>query len=239
MTVTGKGIVRKFCPPIVWKGLRSIKSRLSGDQWQTISLEHPSIHGQNLDVYWTEEMRDLLDHWGEDNTWREIQFLLTNCRGRVLDIACGTGRVMEILKNYSDLELYGCDLSDFLIKKAVERGIAAETLRVCDAADTKYDDNYFDYSYSIGTLAHFPEEGIMAVLEEAKRITRRATFHEVTISKGQNEGWISPGQSYFNNGADWWLPKFRSVFPHVSVLPSAWSDERSIGLWFICRCSDS
>ena len=181
-------------------------------------------------------MAEALETWGEDNAWREIQFLLAARAGRVLDIACGTGKVMQILEKYPELELFGCDISDFLIGKAIERGLDGNSLRVCDATATDYDEQFFDYSYSIGSLEHFPEKGIMAFLAEAKRITRATTFHQIPISRGQDQGWISPDQSYFNNSLDWWLPKFRSVFSQVFTLPSSWADDRSTGCWFICNC---
>ena len=229
MSITGKTIVRKLCPPIIWQGLQSIKRGIAPNQ-------NRSGDDQELDVYWTKEIEEELETWGEDNAWREIQFLFLNCRGKVLDIACGTGKVMEILKKFPELEVHGCDISDFLINKATERGLDPALLKVCDATTTGYQDKSFDYSYSIGSLEHFTEDGISAFLLEAKRITKRGSFHQIPVSRGDDEGWISPFQSYFNNTVDWWLPKFRSVFSEVIVLPSNWSDNRSIGMWFLCLC---
>ena len=40
--------------------------------------------------------------------WNEILYLLMNCEGRVLDIACGTGQVMKILlSNNENLDVHG------------------------------------------------------------------------------------------------------------------------------------
>lgn len=189
---------------------------------------------QALDLYWDPEMAEILETWGYGNAWSEIQFLLATNTGRVLDIACGTGKVMEILKPFTHLEVHGCDISDFLIEKAVGRGLDPKLLKVCDATNTGYEGTFFDYSYSIGSLEHFTQDGIFAFLTEARRITKQASFHQIPTAREGDEGWISPYQSYFNNGVDWWLPKFRSVFPEVIVLPSSWSDERSIGMWFVC-----
>lgn len=146
---------------------------------------------------------------------------------------------MEIMSKYPQLAVHGCDISDFLIEKAVERGLNHEQLRVCDATATNYEDDFFDYSYSIGSLEHFTEEGISALLREAKRITRYTSFHMIPVSRRGDEGWISPYQSQFNNTVDWWLPKFREVFPGGTILSSSWSDKRSVGKWFICNCSDA
>ncbi|MEA2205905.1 MAG: hypothetical protein QOE77_2681 [Blastocatellia bacterium] len=177
----------------------------------------------------------MLETWGEDNAWREIQLLLVNCRGRILDIACGTGKVMELLSQFPQLEVHGCDISDFLLSKAIARGLDRTRLRVCDATDTKYEEKSFDYSYSIGSLEHFTEDGIAAFLTEAARITKYSSCHQIPVSPKRDEGWITPSQSYFNNTVDWWLPKFRAVFSDVQVLRSNWADgDRSVGQWFIC-----
>ena len=189
---------------------------------------------QALDLYWDPQFAEVLETWGYGNAWSEIQFLLASHTGRVLDIACGTGKVAEILKKFTRLEVHGCDISDFLIEKAAARGLDPKLLKVCDATNTGYETAFFDYSYSIGSLEHFTEDGMLAFLREARRITKHASFHQIPISRKGDEGWISPYQSYFNNGVDWWLPKFCSVFPEVLVLPSSWSDARSVGMWFVC-----
>lgn len=194
---------------------------------------------QNLAPYWCPEMLEAFETWGEDNAWHEIQFLLANRWGRVLDIACGTGKVIEILEGFPNLELYGCDISDFLIERAIERGVDKEHLRVCNVIDTEYEDKFFDYSYSIGSLEHFTEDSILDVLKEANRVTRLASFHHIPICREKDEGWITSNQSYFNNSIDWWLPKFHSVFSEVQSLRSNWNDSRSVGQWFICQCRDT
>ena len=100
-------------------------------------------------------MAKILDEWGENNVWNEIQLLLANCKGKVLDIACGTGKTIEILKKFNEIEVYGCDISELLIQKGINRGIPNEFLKVCDATKTNYLDNEFDYSYSIRIIGTF------------------------------------------------------------------------------------
>lgn len=190
---------------------------------------------QALDVYWDPKMAAILETWGIGNTWNEIQLLLVNASGTVLDIACGTGKVMTILAPYSNIEVHGFDISDFLIQKAIERGIPRERLRVADATKTGYADNAFDYGYSIGSLEHFTEDGILSFVNETYRITSRASFHMVPVSRsGRDEGWMKTLQSFHNNSVDWWLERYRAAYPVVHVLDSAWNDRISIGKWFLC-----
>lgn len=180
-------------------------------------------------------MADLLETWGEGNAWHEIDYLLAPVQGKVLDIACGTGRNIQQLGAFPDLEVHGCDISDLLIKRAEEKSIPKERLVVCDAVNMPYTDNFFDYSFSIGSLEHFKDDNSDAFLKEAARITRVGSFHQIPTSRDDQEhGWITTFQSYYNNPVDWWLPKFQAHFRRVVVLRSLWNDHISIGRWFLC-----
>jgi len=190
---------------------------------------------QDLDVYWDPEMAKILETWGEGNVWNEIQFLMVNCKGKALDVACGTGKTMEILSKYPDVEVSGCDISDFLIKKAVERGIPSTRLKVCDASKTDYPDDSFDYAYSIGSLEHFTETGILGLLRECHRIVKGNVFFMVPVSRsGKDEGWLKTLQSFHNNSIQWWMDKYKTAYKTVYVMDSVWQDNISVGKWFIC-----
>jgi len=192
--------------------------------------------GQELKVYWTAAMAEQLENWGKDHAWIEIECLLVNCRGKVLDIACGTGVNIVSLSRFEFLDMYGCDISDMLIDKAREKGIDPERLKVVDATKTCYLDNEFDYSYSIGSLEHFTEDGIDSFLSECKRYTSKASFHQVPVSRKNIDcGWIRRNQCYFNNSIEWWFEKFHNQYNDVQVINSGWNDKISVGKWFICR----
>jgi ubiquinone/menaquinone biosynthesis C-methylase UbiE len=181
-------------------------------------------------------MAALLETWGEGNAWHEIALLLAGRRGRVLDIACGTGVVMERLGRPGGLELHGCDISEVLLGKARARGLSAARLVRSDATALPYAADAFDYAYTIGSLEHFTEEGIDRLLAECDRVTRGLSFHMIPISRsGRDEGWIRRLQSYYNNGPEWWLARFGRAAREVHVLPSLWEDGISVGRWVVCR----
>ncbi len=191
---------------------------------------------QDLDLYWDPKMAEILEHWGDDNVWNEIQMFFSALQGRVLDIACGTGITIMKLKAYPALDLHGCDISDLLIRKGVEKGIPPEKLRVCDATRMPYADQEFDYSYSIGSLEHFTEAGIRDFLKEARRVTRKASIHMLPTSKsGRDEGWMKTLQSFHNNSGPWWKARFESEFRQVKSIRSKWEDSLSAGYWFVCN----
>jgi len=233
------GFLKELLPPIVTKGIRKIvaASRSRKKLNERIFTPPTESNGQELDVYWDSNMAALLDTWGKDHVWNEIQMFLVGKQGKALDIACGTGVTMQIVQNATNMEVYGCDISDLLISKAEERGIEKKYLQVCDATKMDmYADDYFDYSYSIGSLEHFTEDGILNFIAEVKRVTKYDSYHMMpTSSSEKDEGWISPYQSYFNNNENWWIEKFKKFYPSVKAINSGWKDERSIGKWFVCQ----
>lgn len=227
-----RNLARNFCPPVVWSGLTRVRGRLSRMRPRP-AVANPTE--QDLDLYWDPKMAALLESWGEGSVWKEIQLLLATREGKVLDIACGTGRVIEILSDLP-VEVHGCDISSLLLTKAAERGIQKERLTECDATNLPYESGAFHHAYSIGSLEHFTEDGIGKFLAESQRVTSVSSFHNIPVSRSdRNEGWISPYQSYFNNSIEWWLGHFKPHFARVSVLPSTWEDPRSLGAWFVCE----
>lgn len=226
-------LLRQVCPPFIWSWLGLLVKHLR----KTPSVSRQAVqqgHEQDLDVYWDPQMAQMLETWGEDNVWKEIPLLMVNCHGKVLDIACGTGKTMEILAGLP-LEVHGCDISELLIGKAIERGIAKDRVTVGDATNMLYEQDSFDFAYSIGSLEHFTEEGIAKVLSECHKVVRKVSFHQIPVSRhGKNEGWIKRYQSYHNNSVAWWLEKFQSIYKTVYVLDSTWEDDISVGKWFVC-----
>ena len=198
-----------------------------------LSLE--GYPAQNLDPYWDSGFAESLETWGEGNAWEEIQFLVSGCNGKILDITCRTGKVMEILGKFPGIDIYGCDISDFLIQKAINRGLDINRLKICDATKMDYPDNFFDFSYSIGSFEHFTENSIEQCIGECHRVTRQNSFHLIPVSRsGRDEGWITTIQSYYNNSMDWWKRKFSRQYKAIIVLDSRWNDDRSVGKWGVC-----
>ena len=98
-----------------------------------------------------------------------------------------------------------------------------------------YPENFFDYSYSIGSLEHFTEKGLNDIIGKLHFITKKYTVHMMPVSKkNENEGWIKTYQTFHNNNVAWWVNKFEQKFSKVEVIDSSWQDHISIGKWFIC-----
>lgn len=228
-----KKVVRDLTPPLIWDVLKKSRAKL---QHARLKKRATPEGVQDLELYWDENMASLLETWGDGNVWNEIPMFFFGLEGKVLDIACGTGKTMVINKDLNPkLDIYGCDISDLLIKKAAERGLPTNRLIVCDATKlTDYADNFFDYAYSIGSLEHFTEDGIEKLVAETHRVVRKTCFHMMPTSRSlKNEGWMKTWQTFYNNSPDWWVAKFRMKFPKVLVFDSAWNDSISVGKWFV------
>ncbi len=234
-----KKIFHAVLPPFIWSTLSAIKKKKFNGKTDSNQKPKKNIitnpNEQDLDLYWDPEYAKVLEEWGKENTWNEIQLILASCKGKTLDIACGTGITIKLLEKYPQLELYGFDISDLLIEKAIEKNIPKERLKVADATKANYSNNEFDYSYSIGSLEHFTLNGIDKFIGESSRITKKISFHMIPVSRsGINEGWLKTAQSFFNNSEEWWYDKFKIHFKDVHAIPSKWEDKISYGRWFIC-----
>jgi ubiquinone/menaquinone biosynthesis C-methylase UbiE len=233
MKQSGRSILRSILPPVVVDVARAFRRRRRPAV--VPPKGHPDPGHQELEVYWDEEFANDLDQWGRGNVWDEILLLMAARRGRVLDVACGTGVNIAALSQRKGPDVHGCDISDLLIRRAVARGVPAERLTVCDATKMPYPDHSFDYGYSIGSLEHFDIASLEACVRECRRVIRGPVFHTVPVSRtDKDEGWIRRQQSFHNNGVAWWLARFAVAYPVVEVLNSRWKDDISIGKWFVC-----
>ncbi|MCC7303031.1 MAG: class I SAM-dependent methyltransferase [Bacteroidia bacterium] len=230
-----KKIFRAITPPVIIQLFRMF--RKSTQAPKTIHVQKlGDPKQQDLDLYYDVTYAEALEEWGKDNTWNEIQMFLACSRGKILDIACGTGRTIKLLESKNpQCEIYGFDISDLLIAKAREKGIPDSRLKIADATKMPYSTDEFDYSYSIGSLEHFTEEGIVKFISESARVTKGMSFHMIPVSKsGKNEGWMKTIQSFYNNSEGWWMEKFGNSFSRVYTIASKWEDPISFGRWFVC-----
>ena len=220
-------VAKEILPPFILKFLLNFKKKLNKANFSI------SPKNQKLDLYYDKEMAKILDTWGERNAWIDVQHIFSDKKGKILDIACGTGKVLEILDKNCDLDMYGCDISSFLIDIAKKK-ISEKKLKVCDATNLPYESNSFDYCYSIGSLEHFTESGILSFLESSSRVTKIKGYHMIPVSRSEEDhGWINNYQSYFNNSVEWWSAICKKASLKYKFIDSTWEDEISIGKWLV------
>jgi ubiquinone/menaquinone biosynthesis C-methylase UbiE len=80
--------------------------------------------------------------WNEfrKNPVEEVVDFLEGREGKVLDLGCGSGRNFS---NIDDLDFYGVDFSEELLKFAREKGYVE--LKKGEVGDIDYGDGFFDY----------------------------------------------------------------------------------------------
>ena len=227
-----RNFFKKILPPIIIDFYREIyiKNLIRKNRKQVKENE------QDVNIYETDLTAEKLNEWGKDTTWNEIQMFFISKKGNILDVACGTGINMKDVQKFSpDANIYGCDISQNLINICLKSGIDNDKLICSDALKIDFPENFFNYSYSIGSLEHFTEKGLDQIIDKLHFITKKYTVHMMPVSKNDNdEGWIKTYQTFHNNSVEWWVNKFEKKFSKVQVISSSWNDHISIGKWFIC-----
>lgn len=108
------------------------------------------------------------------NEFKRVQYedykeFIKGKKGKILDIGCGSGR--NFVKN-KDLQFYGIDFSEEMLKLAEKKKIAVE-LKKANAEKIPYEDDFFDAAVYLSTL-HCLEskEKRQKSLEELKRVLK-------------------------------------------------------------------
>lgn len=109
---------------------------------------------------------------------RKPKELLKYVRGRGLEVGCGLGQYVEQL-NEAGCEVIGCDVSEGMIREAVRRSCISAV--VCDGRRLPFEDDSFDFTYTINTLHHTKDA--KKILGEMMRVSRRTVVvGELNIS---------------------------------------------------------
>lgn len=87
--------------------------------------------------------------------------------GRVLDVGCGTGAILEELRKRST-EAIGIDISPEALRFCAERGLSG--LALADALAVPFPSGHFDVVTAIGIVEHLEDDG--AFLQELHRVVR-------------------------------------------------------------------
>lgn len=95
--------------------------------------------------------------------------------GNVLEIGCGVGRALKILKA-SGIESQGVEMSDHAVSVCRNAGLEAS---FGDAADLPYKEGAFDVTFSMDVLEHVAD--FSKALNEAVRVAARKSIHLIPL----------------------------------------------------------
>ena len=88
----------------------------------------------------------------------------------LLDVGCGTGFLIELLKKQKDAQYHGLDLSPEMIKVSKSKFDESVNLVVGTADALPYDDNSFDVVCCVQSFHHYPYPE--KAMEEAYRVLK-------------------------------------------------------------------
>jgi SAM-dependent methyltransferase len=123
------------------------------------------------EIYYSQPFRRLTDVSHEDllKVIRELN------QERILEVGCGFGRNLKfILKNLEGKHsLFGADLSESFLKKAVKYVNGKVDLVCADIIQLPLADNSFDFVFTYGTLMHVSSDNVSRAVSELKRVCSR------------------------------------------------------------------
>jgi ubiquinone/menaquinone biosynthesis C-methylase UbiE len=95
---------------------------------------------------------------------------------KVLDVACGTGRMfLSLNKSKKNITYFGIDTSDAMMKniKSLKKKLIKEIyLKKGDATKLPYDSNFFDVVYTFHLLWHLPVNHQEKIIKEMIRVAK-------------------------------------------------------------------
>ena len=102
----------------------------------------------------------------------------------LLDIGCAKGFMMyDFHRLISGIRVEGIDISEYAIENGMED--MKPFMRVASADDLPYEDNSFDYAFSITTLHNFDDHNLIKALKEIERVSKKGSF--ITVDAYRND----------------------------------------------------
>ena len=105
---------------------------------------------------------------------------------RILDIGCGKAFMLyDFTKLLPDLEIHGIDISPYALEHAKPE--VKSSLTLGNATQLPWDDNYFDFVYSIQTLHNLHNYDLDKALREMTRVAKGHKYLCVESYRNESE----------------------------------------------------
>ncbi len=105
---------------------------------------------------------------------------------KILDIGCGKGfQLVEFQKSLAGVELYGLDISKYAIEHSHED--VKPFLQVGNATHLPFEDNFFDFVFSINTLHCLHAYDLHVALKEMERVSKGKSYICVESYRSEEE----------------------------------------------------
>ena len=138
-----------------------------------VHYQDPDI-AQQYDAKRFENWHGRISNFVEARTLGDIVDQYFESEGTVLDIPCGTGRLLPVILSRGFC-VTGGDISEEMLRVARYRLSTnpLSSFKLVDAENLPFSDNYFDYLTSFRLMCHLPSYVRKAVLSEMLRVASK------------------------------------------------------------------
>ena len=141
--------------------------------------------------YWDGERQYGYGGYSYDGRWLPIAQEMAKHYGikagdKILDVGCGKGFLLyEFTQAVSGVEVAGIDISEYGIANAKEE--IKSSLQVGNATSLPYEDNYFDFVVSLGTMHNLANYDCRSALQEIERVGKDKKHVMVESFRNESE----------------------------------------------------
>ena len=157
--------------------------------------EYPKAKAAELAKNWA------FDYWDGDRRinyggyrymegrWEKVAKLMAETYGlkagdKVLDVGCGKGFLMfDFTKVVPGIDIYGLDISEYAIANGKEE--VQSRMQVGNATKLPFEDNSFDFVYSLNTLHNLHTYDLDLALREIERVGKKNKY--ICVESYRNE----------------------------------------------------
>ena len=122
--------------------------------------------------YWSNVVKDFVEYYN------------IKPDAKILDVGCAKGYMLyDFKRQYPRLEIYGIDISKYAIENCHPK--VKDFLKVGDAKNLEFQDNYFDLVISINTVHNLELNDCISSVKEISRVTKENSF--ITVDAYNND----------------------------------------------------
>lgn len=112
----------------------------------------------------------------------------------IIELGCGSGYMLQFLKQQGFRNLYGIDISEEQIKKANDKGINAEVKNIYDFFKTN--NKKFDIVFALDFVEHFYKDELLELFSGIKEIMNERGILIIRTPNGQG---LFPGRIIYGD----------------------------------------
>jgi len=156
--------------------LRTKNSQSKTNIFDTVAFEYDAVLPGHISDYYLSKRIKFFAPYLSDNI-------------KILDVGCGTGRIITALSLRNKILVYGCDESMGMLKRIKnEEGIS---INCCLAEEICFKSNTFDVIISVAVFHHFANEEIaLKALSEMVRVAKKGAKVIIWDANSLNPYWF-------------------------------------------------